>query len=209
MTTKSIHRNSILEALFTSKARLEILKLFFLSSSERHYMRQVAALTGQPIRAVQRELERLKDAGLLESRREGKHRYFEVNRNSPVFLDLRSLFVKTAGLAPSLRDNLLQEVEDIRSAFIFGSYASGSESITSDLDLMVVGDITGRDLARALKPAREMFGREINAVIMPVDELRRKAAQGESFIINVLNEPKIFLIGGEDELKEIAGAGTP
>jgi hypothetical protein len=74
---------------------------------------------------------------------------------------------------------------------------------------MVVGDITGRDLARALKPAREMFGREINAVIMPVDELRRKAAQGESFIINVLNEPKIFLIGGEDELKEIAGAGTP
>ena len=207
MTTNSIQPNPILETLFTSKARVEILKLFFLTSSERHYMRQVAATTNQPIRAVQRELERLASAGLLESQREGKHRYFRVNRNSPVFSILRSLFVRTAGVGAALRDHLLKEGDDIPVAFIFGSYAQGNEDTISDLDLMVVGEITARDLAKALKPAREEIGREVNAMIFSKDELRQRVAHEDSFIQNVLREAKIYLIGGEDELREIVGAG--
>jgi predicted nucleotidyltransferase len=207
MTTKRIRQDPILETLFTSKARVEILKLFFLSSSARHYMRQVATLTGQPIRAVQRELARLEQAGLLESQSEGNRRYFHANRSSPVFSALRSLLSKTAGLGPALRDKLLLKAGDIQAAFLFGSYAQGSEGMTSDLDLMIVGDITGRDLARMLQPAREALGREVNPVIIPAGELRRKVAQEDNFVLTVLREPKIFLIGGEDDLQEIAGAG--
>jgi predicted nucleotidyltransferase len=208
MTTKRIHQDPILETLFTSKARVEILKLFFLSSSERHYMRQVAALTDQPLRAVQRELARLEKAGLLESQRDGNRKYFQANRSSPVFSDLRSLLIRTAGLGPALREHLLIEDDEISVAFLFGSYAQGSEGMTSDLDLMVIGDITARDLARVLQPSREAIGREVNTVIMPEEELRRKVDEEDSFVLNVLRETKIFLIGGEDELREIAGTGT-
>ncbi len=208
MTTKRIRQDPILEALFTSKARVEILKLFFLSSSEHHYMRQVAALTGQPIRAVQRELERLERAGLLESQKDGNRKYFQANRSSPIFSVLRSLLARTAGLGSALREHLLKEEADIRAAFIFGSYAQGSEGATSDLDLMVVGEITARDLANVLKPAREAIGREVNAVILPTDEIRQRVAQEDNFVLTVLREAKIFLIGGEDELREIAGTGT-
>jgi predicted nucleotidyltransferase len=208
MTTKSIHSDPILETLFTSKARVEILKLFFLTSSERHYMRQVATLTSQPIRAVQRELERLERAGLLEATMEGNRRYFQANRSSPVFSILRSLLVRTSGVGTALREHLLKEEDDIRVAFIFGSYAQGIEDATSDLDLMVLGEITARDLAKALKPAREEIGREVNALIFSKDEFCQRIAHEDSFIQNVLREAKIFLIGGEDELGEVTGAGA-
>jgi predicted nucleotidyltransferase len=208
MPTKRIRSDSILEMLFTSKARVEILKLFFLSSSERHYMRQVAALTGQPIRAVQRELERLEGAGLLESHRDGNRKYFQANRSSPIFSVLRSLLVRTAGIGSAMREHLLKEAHAIQVAFIFGSYAQGSEGATSDLDLMVVGEIAARDLANMLKPAREAIGREVNAVIMHEEELCQRVEQEDNFVMNVLREAKIFLIGGEDELREIAGART-
>jgi predicted nucleotidyltransferase len=206
MTTNSIRTDPILEALFTSKARVEILKLFFLISSERHYMRRVAALTGQPIRAVQRELARLESAGLLESHSEGNRKYFQANRSSPIFSVLRALLARTAGIGAALRTQLLKEKDGLRLAFIFGSYAQGSEDATSDLDLMVVGEITARDLARVLRPAQEAIGREVNAVILPEAELRQRIGQQDHFVLNVLREAKIYLIGGEDELGEIVGA---
>jgi len=208
MTTKSIQRNPILDALFTSQARVEILKLLFLSSSSRHYLREVAILTQQPVRAVQRELARLEAAGLIQSTREGNRKYFQANSASPVFPELRALLVKTVGLSDLIKEYLSLEPDSILVAFLFGSFARGTESITSDVDLLVIGDITGRDLARLLAPARNKLGREINPVIMRLDELREKNARGDPFVRSVLQEPKTFLIGGEDELGELTGAGA-
>ncbi len=81
---------------------MEVLKLFFLRSSSRHYMREISSLTDQPIRAIQRELARLEDAGLLISSVEGNRKYFQANRQSPVFSELRALMVKTAGIVDQL-----------------------------------------------------------------------------------------------------------
>ena len=205
MTTKSIQNDPILEALFTSQARVEVLKLFFLSSSSRHYMREIATLTNQPIRAVQRELARLEEADILQSTKEGNRKYFQANRGSPVFSELRSLLVKTAGLGNTIKRVLLEKPGSINVAFLFGSFASGTESSTSDIDLMIIGSISSRELSRLLTPAKEILGREINPIIMHAYELREKVAQEDPFVQSILQEPKTFLVGGDDELRDLAG----
>jgi predicted nucleotidyltransferase len=208
MTTKSIQNDPILEALFTSQARVEILKLLFLISSNRHYLREIATLTKQPVRAVQRELARLEAAGLVQSWTEGNRKYFQADRDLSVFPEIRALLMKTAGMKELVQQHLLEAVDSIQIAFLFGSYASGKETPFSDIDLMVIGEITSRSLANVLAPAREILGREINPVILDIRELQQKFIDNDPFIQSVLREPKIFLIGDEDELRQIVSAGT-
>ncbi len=204
MTTKSIHRDSILEALFTSQARVAVLKLLLLNAPNRYYLREVASLTHQPVRAIQRELARLEVGGMLTATAEGNRKYYQANRESPVFPELKALMVKTAGLGDLLRKHLRDSKGSIRVAFLFGSYARGSEDPTSDIDLMVVGEITGRALSRVIAPARETLRREINAVILTPSELRKRHAEESTFVSDVLEQPKVFLIGDEDELSQLA-----
>jgi predicted nucleotidyltransferase len=203
MTTKSIRRYSILEALFTSQARISVLELFLLNASNRYYLREVASLTQQPVQAIQRELARLEAGGLLSMTPEGNRRYYRANRESPIFPELKALIVKTAGLGDLLRRHLRKSKASIRVAFLFGSYARGLESAKSDIDLMVIGQVTARALSNLLAPARETLGREINAVILPTSELRRRFADNNTFLKDVLGQPKIFLIGDEDELSKL------
>lgn len=208
MSTKSIRNSPILDALFTSQARVEVLKLFFLRSSGRHYLREIATLTEQPVRAIQRELARLEGAQILQSYREGNRKYFQANRDSPVYSELRSLLVKTVGLGDIIGRELAEELGTIRAAFLFGSYARGTESSTSDIDLMIIGSISSRELSRLLTPAKEILGREINPIVMHADEFREKVAQEDPFIQSVLQEPKTFLVGGDNELRDLAGRRT-
>lgn len=205
MTTKSIQNDPILEALFTSQARVEVLKLFFLRSSGRHYMREISSLTDQPVRAIQRELARLEAAGLIVSRVEGNRKYFQANRQSPVFSELRSLMVKTAGIEDQLKKILREQSKSIQVAFIFGSFARGSEIAASDIDLMVIGDITSREFSRLLSPLKEELDREMNPVVIRAREFQENVDRGDSFTQSILEEPKIFLIGDDDGLQALAG----
>ena len=208
MTTKSIQTDPILQALFTSQARVEVLKLFFLRSSSRHYMREISSLTNQPVRAVQRELARLEDAGLLISSVEGNRKYFQANRQSPVFSELRTLMVKTAGIVDQLKKILQTRSDAIHVAFIFGSFARGSEISASDIDLMIIGAITSRELSHLLKPLKEQLDREMNPVTIRAEEFQENVKKSDSFTQSILEESKIFLIGGQDELQEMVGGGT-
>lgn len=208
MTTKSIQNAPVLDALFTSQARVEVLKLFFLRSSGRHYLREISSLTEQPVRAIQRELARLEDAGLLISSVEGNRKYFRANRQSPVFPDLRALMVKTVGIGDQLKKILQERSDAIRSAFIFGSFARGSETSTSDIDLMVLSDMTSRELSGYLSPLKAELDRELNPVTIRVHEFQDNVEKGDSFTQTIMEEPKIFLIGDEDGLQALAGRRT-
>lgn len=208
MTTKSIQNAPVLDALFTSQARVEVLKLFFLRSSGRHYLREISSLTDQPVRAIQRELARLEDAGLLISSVEGNRKYFRANRQSPVFPDLRALMAKTAGIEDQLKKVLQERSDAIRSAFIFGSFARGSETSTSDIDLMVISDMTSRELSGYLSPLKAELDRELNPVTIRVHEFQENVEKGDSFTQTIMEEPKIFLIGDEDGLQALAGRRT-
>jgi predicted nucleotidyltransferase len=194
-----------LEELFSSQARVAILKLLLLSGGRRFYLREIAALTEQPVRAVQRELPRLERIGLVGHTVSGNRKYYEVNRDCPIFPELKSIFLKTAGLGDALREHLDQARGSIRVAFIFGSYARGEESLTSDVDLFVVGSIDPMELSAALARARAELSREINPVLMTPEEFSAKVASSNHFVLSLLEGPKTFLVGNAEDLEALAG----
>jgi len=205
MTTNRIRPGSTLEALFTSRARVAVLQLLILNSPSRYYLRQIASLTGLPVRAVQREVVRLEAAGLLTETEEGNRKYYSADRQAPIFAELRGLLLKTVGLGGLLEIYIEERRDSISVAFLFGSIARGTDNAASDIDLLVIGDVTGREMAGLLSSPTRTLGREVNVVTMTEAEFKKKVVEGNPFVTEVLQEPKIFLIGGEDEIRELAG----
>jgi len=198
----------VLNELFSSQARVAILNLFLANPENRFYMREIASLTRQAVRAVQRELPKLEAIGLLEHTVDGNRKYYQVNKDCPIFPELKSIFLKTVGLGDALRGYLDQAEGAIQVAFIYGSYAKGEESTTSDIDLFVIGSITAKELSRLLAPAQTELRRQINPVVMGRQEFQEKVAAKNHFVISLLREPKIFLIGNEDELDRLVERGA-
>ena len=192
----------MIEKLFSSKARVEIMKLFLFNPNAKYYQRQIASLADQPIRAVQRELERLEKVGFIKKSMQGNRGYYEVNVEFSIYNELKSIFYKTVGIAEVLKTQFIKE-KDVEIAFIYGSCARGPETLTSDIDLMVIGNIPSRKLSSVLsKPKREL-GREINYAVFTAKEFRQKAKRNDHFISSVIDAKKIFLTGNKNELTKI------
>jgi len=155
--------------------------------------------------AVQREVKLLTDAGIIRRRTSGHQVYFQANTDSPVFKELKSLITKTVGIGDTLHTALSSFNDRIRVALVYGSVARGEENQRSDIDLLVIGDIAFTEVVKALRSAQETLGREINPTVYPEEEFRSRVSEGHYFIQNVLNGPKIFVIGDEDDLKRLAG----
>jgi predicted nucleotidyltransferase len=194
-----------LEELLSSQARVAILKLLLLNAGRRFYLREIASLAEQPVRAVQRELPKLERIGLIGHEVDGNRKYYEVNRDCPIFPELKSIFLKTVGLGDALRQHLSERLGAIEVAFIYGSYASGEERLDSDIDLFVVGTIGARELSSVLATARSDLAREINPVILTRQEFAAKVASGNHFVLSLLEEPKTFLVGNAEDLEALAG----
>jgi len=199
-----VHNMYTIDHLFTSKARVELLKLFLMNPERDYYLREAAGLTGLPVHAVQREVEKLEKSGLLEKNARGNRVYLRANRNSPIFEEMRSIIMKTAGLGESLSHALADGGDKIEAAFIFGSMARGEDSGLSDIDLLVVGSISGRELSSLISSVRKSIGREINQVAMTPAELRKRVKDKNHFLTTVLKQPKLFLVGDEGVLKTLA-----
>lgn len=191
----------MLEKLFSSRARVEVLKLFLLNPDNSYYQRQISTITRKSIRGVQRELENLQKLSLIEKSIEGNRIYYKANRKCPIFEELKRIFFKSAGIAEVLKSSL--KGKRIKSAFIYGSYAKGQESLLSDIDLMVIGDISSKELSGILSDPKKELMREINYAVFPTREFINKAKKKEHFLNSVLNDKKIFIIGDENELKEL------
>jgi predicted nucleotidyltransferase len=198
--------DDVAEALFGGTKRL-VLGLLFGQPDKSFYLRQVARETGAGLGAVQRELARLVNAGLVLRSPQGQEVYFSANHQAPVFDDLRNLLVKTAGIADVIRKAFreLENHELIDLAFIYGSVASGSQRPGSDIDIVVVGPTTLTELLPRLRRLERRLGREINPTIYKPEELKSKYAHGEHFVRRVMQRPKIMLLGTEDDLTRLVG----
>ena len=175
----------------------------FTHPDERYFVRQLTSLVKEDSTNVSRELARLEKTGILVSTKEGKQKYYQANRKSPIYNELHGLIVKTTGVADVLRSALAPLADRIMVAFIFGSIASGNEDRASDIDLMVVGAISFGKVVSLLTSAEEKLGREINSVVYPLAEFKKKVREDHHFVKAVLEGGKIFLIGDEDELKRL------
>ena len=196
----------VAEALF-GKTRRNVLSLLFGRSDEQFYMRQIARMTGVSTASVQHELARLTEAELVIRSPDGKQVYYRANTFSPVFSEIRSLMEKTVGAVAVLRTTLseLSGEGRIDLAFLYGSFASGTQVSASDVDVMVIGDTTLSELIPVLRQAQDRLGREINPSVYPRAEFQERLRAGEHFVSRLLERPKIMLIGTEDELEKLAG----
>lgn len=153
---------------------------------------------------VQRELEFLTRAGILRRTVHGRQVYFQADPECPIYPELKTLIVKTAGAADFLRGVLAPLAERIRAAFIYGSVARAQARRGSDIDVMIIGDVSFVQASEALARAQVALGREVNPSVYSPGEFRDKLAAQQHFLSSVLNGKKIFLIGGERELARLA-----
>ena len=195
----------MLETILGSKLRAKVLGWLFTHPDERYFVRQLTALLGEDSTNVSRELARLEKTGVLILTTEGKQKYYQANRESPVFNELHGLIVKTVGVADVLRTALTPAIGRINVAFIFGSIARSADDRKSDIDVMVVGAISFGDIVNLLSTAEEKLRREVNAVVYPISEFKQKVRHDHHFVKTVLEGEKIFLIGDEGELRRLAG----
>lgn len=197
--------DNISTALF-GKVRHTILALLLTDPQRSYFLSEVVRLVDAGRGAVQRELANLVAAGIINRSISGRQVYFQANTACPVFAELSGLVLKTAGVAGMLRQALLPWSPAVRLAFIYGSWARGEQGLSSDVDLMVVGDLSLAQVVATLAPCQERLGREINPSVYPPQEFNRKLSAGHHFLDAVAKGPKIFLIGGESELARLAGA---
>jgi predicted nucleotidyltransferase len=186
------------------KTRQTLLALLYARADEEHLQESLIQLAGLGRGAVQRELGFLERAGVVRRTARGRQVYFQANRESPIYAELRGLVVKTAGVANTLRAALAALAGRIRVAFVYGSVARGSERRASDVDLMVIGEVSFADVSDALGKAQEAIGREVNPSVYAPADFRAKAAAKQHFLSTVLKGEKIFLIGDAHALGRLA-----
>src|SRR4030042_2975437 len=190
----------MLEILVGAQRREKLLGWLMTHPEERYFVRQLTTILKEDSTNVSRELARLAQAGILVSESEGRQKYYRANRLCPVFEELRSLAIKTFAVGDILRQALQPLADRIRVAYIYGSFAQTNITAQSDVDIMVIGDVSFADVNRALRPAQEKLQRETNPSVYPVAEFQTKLAGGHHFLGSVLKGDKIYLIGDEHEL---------
>lgn len=188
------------DLLFPNQYRRKVLGLLLMRPDQQIHLRELARVIGAAPGTLKKELDALCEAGLLRAERVGNQVRFCANTAHPVFPELQALIRKTIGLADALRLSLAPLAGRIDAAFVFGSMASGTESAGSDIDLMVVGDAGFAEIVDATYAAQATLGREINPKVMSASEWQAKKAERNAFLQDVLNKPRIMLIGDADAL---------
>ena len=189
---------SVIHVLFP-KVRAELVRLLFADPAKELHLRELVRLSHLSIGTLQAEVRKLSAAGLLISHRDGNRLYYQANTNHPIFPELQSLALKTTGVREQLA-TALTGLPDIELAFVFGSQASGTAGADSDVDLLVIGGVGLRLLAPRLRPVTSTLGREVNPHVLSRETFVAKARANDAFITNVLAAPKLWIIGGADEL---------
>jgi len=187
-----------LKCLFSSKLRVKILSHFFSHPGETLHVRRVATELSEPVGTVARELARLERAGVLSSRPVGNQKHYGLSAECPIIDDLRNIFLKTTGVGAQLR-SALEKHAGVELAFIYGSYASGEAHAGSDVDLMVIGDASDRDLAPAVARVERRLKRQVSYVLYTRGEVERRLRRKGDFVHEVLVGPRIVLIGTTDD----------
>ena len=189
--------------LFPASYRRQVLSLLLLHPERKLHVREIARLTRTAPGTLNKELTRLHEAGLLNRERVGNQVQYSANRSHQIYPELATILRKTVGLADVLIEALAPLARDVKVAFVFGSIARGNETAGSDVDLLIVGGLDFGSVVEALHPTQQQLGREINPKVFSVREWRAKLRSKDSFVREILAQPKIFLIGDDDELTEL------
>lgn len=183
-----------------SKTRIKLLNLLLFNPKNKYYLRELEKLLKVNINAVRREIKNLLELGLVLGEKRGNQKLYFINERAPIYNELKSIFLKTENIGSALKKNL-EKIGMLNLAFIYGSYARGSVSITSDIDICVVGDIDEKELVRVIGESEKILMREINYVLFTEKEFRKRIKNKEPFVTEIIKRPKIIICGGLNEFK--------
>ncbi len=203
-----VGHTSAIASLFVTDTLAALLAHFALFPERSFYQRELARLTDSNLHLVQRELSRLEAIGLVVRTPRGRQVDYSIVTTHPAWPPLRDLLLRTQALASRLAD-ALEPIEDaIALAWIFGSMARGDARPDSDIDLIVVGDASLRDLSQLELPGGPELGRELNIGTYTSSELRERIATDNHFVAGLLESPRIWIKGSDDELARLVSRGS-
>jgi DNA-binding transcriptional ArsR family regulator len=194
---------TILAKILSSRVRAEIFRLLFGLTDKEMHLREIIRQAGLNLQTVRQDLNKLLKLDLVVARRDGNRLYYRANQEHPLYPEIHLLVLKTAGLVEVLQRVLKRE--GVKVAFIFGSVAIGQEKAGSDVDLMVIGEVSLRTVTGWLAGVSLEIGREVNPYVMNVAEFQKRREAEEHFLSQVLDSPKLFIIGKEDDLAAMGG----
>jgi predicted nucleotidyltransferase len=177
-----------------SKARQRLLAYYFTNPTARHHLRHVAGLLGVDPSNLSKELRRLEQEGLFQSEMSGHQKYFRLNREYPLFDEVRSIVAKTIGAIPAIEQSL-RKVGGISEAYLYGSFARNQQDAASDIDVLVIGNPKARILAEEIQKLERHLGREINYTVLSTREFESRRARKDAFLENVWRNKRVVLVG--------------
>lgn len=199
-TASSSSPIGLADALFT-QTQQRVLALLFGQDRRDFSISELISGSGAGSGAVQREVAKLVASGLVEQRKVGNQKRYRAFAGSPIHAELVALVHKTIGLAQPLREALQPLRDKISFAFVYGSVAKRTDSAHSDIDLMLVSNTLGyAELMAVLDPLEDQLGRPVNPTLYTHDELKDRLRKGNAFLRRVLEQPKVWVIGGTDDL---------
>ena len=188
------------DALFTGTQR-QVLGLLFGNPDRSYYLNEIVRFAGVGIGTVQREVEKFSGAGLLTVKKIGNQKHYQANRQAPIYEELRGIVLKTFGIGDLLRQALAELAGQIKVAFVYGSIAKRTDTAGSDIDVMIIADnVSYADLFSALAAIETKLGRSVSPTLYHPAEFQSKLASDSSFVTRVVEQPKIFLIGTDNDI---------
>lgn len=191
-----------MKSLFANNV-LEVLAVLFLSREEAIHQSKIVTLSGLRVIQVQRALQRLREAGLIEEYQQGNMVYYKLEKNQPILTDLKNMLYKTILIVEPFKKAFEKFTKQINIAFIYGSFANGTEIAESDIDLFVIGGIGLKKLSSLLSPIAKQLQREINPVVYIKAEFIKKVKIKDHFVTSVMRSQKLWLVGDDNELKKM------
>jgi predicted nucleotidyltransferase len=191
---------SKLDRLFGSRTRVALLSKLMMNTEKRFYIRELSKDLDIPYGMLYREVNNLASLGILAQEKKGKITLVSVNKKLPYFVELKSMMMKTAGLGDLMKD-VFSALKGIRYALIYGSFASGEEVESSDIDLLLVGDFDEENVLKAVGWLEEKVGREINYILWSTKEFSKRVKCKHHLIAEIMRKPMIMLVGNEDEFR--------
>ncbi len=188
----------MLEKLFNSKARFEILKLLLFNKDKEYHLREISKVTKLAPSVVFYELQNLKKINLVTYEKKANLVIYSINQNNPIIQDLKNIFIKTDLVGEVIKQKLENKV---KYCLIYGSFAKGTETSKSDVDLLVVSEMKEEELLNLIIPLEKEINRDINYILWTEKTFKKKAK--DNHLLKTINSDKIImLVGDENEFRK-------
>jgi predicted nucleotidyltransferase len=192
--------SALANALFTP-VQQRVLGLLFGQPERVFQSAELIRLAASGTGAVHRQLQRLAEAGLVTVTRVGNQKHYQARKDTPVFMELRGLIVKTVGIVEPVRQALAPLADSIKAAFIFGSVAKGEDTASSDIDVLVISDsLDYSELFEALQAAEGVLARPVRPTVLSTREWRKQRATKNSFAARIATGPHLLVVGTENDI---------